>query len=71
MRSFAKPHSQKAQRTELLGVRLFPEVKNDFKDFAEGMGTDMSRLAYDALREKYPHIFPPPQLDEDRGQVAC
>ena len=52
-----KRHSQKAQRTKLLGVRLFPDEHVAFKDLADGQGGDMSELVYDALAAKYPHIF--------------
>lgn len=53
----SRKHSQKAQRTELLGIRLFPDEKGAFKDFAEGEGSDMTVLAYDALAQVYPEIF--------------
>ncbi|MDP7707407.1 hypothetical protein [Mycobacterium sp. TY815] len=52
-----KPHSQKAQRTKLLGIRLLPDEHESFKDLADGQGGDMSELVYDALAAKYPHIF--------------
>jgi LPS sulfotransferase NodH len=53
----SRRHSQKAQRTELLGIRLFPDEKGAFKDFAEGEGIDMTVLAYEALAAAYPAIF--------------
>jgi hypothetical protein len=52
-----KRHSQKAQRTKLLGVRLFPDEHVAFKEFADRQGDDMSELVLEALAAKYPHIF--------------
>lgn len=52
-----RKHSQKAQRTSLLGIRLFPEEHVAFKDLADGQGYDMTELAYEALAARYPHIF--------------
>lgn len=52
-----RAHSQKAQRTKLLGVRLFPDEHVAFKDFADGQGDDMSDLVYAALAAQYPEIF--------------
>jgi hypothetical protein len=57
VRAPGKRHSQKAQRTKLLGVRLFPDEHGAFKDLAGVQGGDMSELVYDALAAKYPHIF--------------
>lgn len=57
MRSSRRQHSQKAQRTKLLGIRLFPDEHVAFKDLADGKGDDMSELVYEALAAKYPHIF--------------
>ncbi|MBY0290919.1 MAG: hypothetical protein K2X52_27840 [Mycobacteriaceae bacterium] len=52
-----KPHSETRQRTKMLGLRLLPEEHSDFKEFAEEQDADMAELAFDALVEKYPHIF--------------
>lgn len=41
----------------MLGLRLLPEEHSDFKEFAEEQDADMAELAFDALVEKYPHIF--------------
>jgi hypothetical protein len=57
VRDSGKRHSQKAQRTKLLGIRLFPDEHVAFKDFADDLGDDMSELVYEALASKYPHIF--------------
>lgn len=57
MGASSKRHSQKAQRTKLLGIRLFPDEHVAFKDFADGQGDDMTELVYEALAAKYPHIF--------------
>jgi hypothetical protein len=65
MSASAKRHSQKAQRTKLLGIRLFPDEHLAFKDFAEGQGGDMSELVYQALASQYPEIFV-----HDRDKVA-
>lgn len=50
-------HSQKAQRNKILGVRLTRGEHLDFKDLADGEKADISALAYQALAEKWPHIF--------------
>ncbi len=55
--SRSKPHSQTAQRTKLLGVRLMPGEHEAFQDLACGEDADMSTLAYGALAEKWPHLF--------------
>jgi hypothetical protein len=52
-----KRHSEKRQRTKLLGVRLLPEEHSGFKELADEKDQDMAELAFEALAEKYPHIF--------------
>jgi hypothetical protein len=52
-----KRHSEKRQRTKLLGVRLLPEEHTGFKELADENDADMAELAFAALAEKYPHIF--------------
>lgn len=52
-----KRHSEKRQRTKLLGVRLLPEEHLAFKEFADELDADMAEIAFGALAEKYPHIF--------------
>jgi hypothetical protein len=52
-----KQHSEKRQRTKLLGVRLLPEEHEAFKEFAGELDADMAEIAFEALSEKYPHIF--------------
>ena len=57
MGASGKRHSQKAQRTKLLGVRLFPDEHVAFGELASEQGDDMSELVYEVLAAKYPHIF--------------
>lgn len=57
MGASGRRHSQKGQRTKLLGVRLLPDEHLAFKEFAEELDADMSEIVLEALASRFPHIF--------------
>ena len=56
-----KRHSEKRQRTKLLGIRLLPEEHLAFKEFADLQDADMAEIAFGLLPKSTRTSSPAPR----------